>query len=157
MTRMARLGLTVSFFSAHIHFWGDRHHDTFLGPDRAARISPAASAERLGVRYTIHNDASVTPTRPLHLAHCAVNRQTASGRRLGEAERISVLSALKAQTIDAAWQVFREKERGSITPGKIADFAILNQNPLNPDNQLTDCTVLQTIRRGRTAFYKNFT
>ncbi len=152
LARMARLGVTVSFFSAHIHFWGDRHYDTFLGPERAERISAAASAERHGVRYTLHNDASVTPTRPLHLAHCAVNRRTAGGRVLGEAEKISIMSALKAQTITAAWQVFQEDVRGSITPGKLADLAILNTNPIDDPECLEHCKVHQTIRRGRTAY-----
>ncbi|MDA7965460.1 amidohydrolase [Ruegeria sp.] len=152
LQRMARLGITVSFFSAHVHFWGDRHYDTFLGPERAERISPAASAERFGVRYTIHNDASVTPTRPIHLAHCAVNRFTASGRLLGEAQRISVLSALRAQTIDAAWQVFKEDTRGSIEPGKIADFAILSRNPLDDSARLTDTQVEETIRYGKPVY-----
>lgn len=150
--RMVDLGVTVSFFSAHIHFWGDRHYDTILGPERACRISPAASAERLGLRYTIHNDASVTPTRPLHLAHCAVNRQTAGGRLLGESEKISVLSALKAQTIDAAWQVFQEDVRGSISTGKLADFAILNANPIEIPENLNSVKVIKTIRRGQCAF-----
>ena len=152
MARMVRLGVTVSFFSAHIHFWGDRHYDTFLGPERAMRISPARSAERHGLRYTIHNDASVTPTRPLHLAHCAVNRRTASGRRLGEDERISVMSALRAQTIDAAWQVFQEAERGSIEAGKLADFAILDRDPLTDPDRIETCKVVETIRRGVTVF-----
>jgi predicted amidohydrolase YtcJ len=152
LQRMARLGMTVSFFSAHIHFWGDRHYDTFLGPERAERISPAASAERFGVRYTIHNDASVTPTRPIHLAHCAVNRLTASGRTLGQAQKVSALSALRAQTIDAAWQVFKEDERGSIEPGKLADFAILSRNPLETPDHLAETVVTTTIRRGRVVF-----
>lgn len=152
LQRMARLGMTVSFFSAHIHFWGDRHYDTFLGPERAERISPAASAERFGVRYTIHNDASVTPTRPIHLAHCAVNRRTASGRILGQAQKVSALSALRAQTIDAAWQVFKEDERGSIEPGKLADFAILSRNPLEAPEQLAKTKVTTTIRRGVVVF-----
>ena len=152
MARMVKMGVTVSFFSAHIHFWGDRHHDTFLGPERAARISPAASAERHGLRYTLHNDASVTPTRPLHLAHCAVNRRTASGRLLGTGEKISVLSALKAQTIDAAWQVFQDGERGSIREGKLADFAILAMNPLENAHRLEECAVAATIRRGRRVY-----
>lgn len=150
--RMARLGVTVSFFAAHIHFWGDRHYDTFLGPDRSTRISPAASAERFGVRYTLHNDASVTPTRPIHLTHCAVNRKTASGRTLGEGEKISVLSALKAQTIDAAWQVFQEGMRGSIASGKLADFAVLDANPLDDPGKVADLSVVQTIRRGKVVY-----
>ena len=152
LERMARLGVTVSFFSAHIHFWGDRHYDTFLGPERAKRISPAASAERYGVRYTIHNDASVTPTRPIHLAHCAVNRLTASGRLLGEDQKVSVMSALRAQTIDAAWQVFEESRRGSIEAGKLADFAVLSRSPMNAPERLFETQVVQTIRRGQLVF-----
>ncbi|CUI00604.1 amidohydrolase [Leisingera aquaemixtae] len=152
LQQMAKLGITVSFFPAHVHFWGDRHYDTFLGPERAERISPCASAERYGVRYTIHNDASVTPTRPIHLAHCAVNRLTASGRRLGEAQRISALSALRAQTIDAAWQVFQEGTRGSIEPGKLADLAVLNRNPLEDPDRIETTKVTRTIRRGRTVW-----
>lgn len=152
LERMARLGLTVSFFPAHVFFWGDRHYDTFLGPERAERISPAASAERYGVRYTIHNDASVTPTRPIHLAHCAVNRKSASGRVLGEDQKISVISALRAQTIEAAWQVFKEDQRGSIEPGKIADFVVLSRNPLHDPDRLSDTVVLETIRYGERVF-----
>ncbi|MBI1495516.1 amidohydrolase [Halocynthiibacter styelae] len=151
LQRMARIGMTVSFFSAHIHFWGDRHYENFLGPKRAENISPAASAEKFGVRYTLHNDAAVTPTRPIHLAHCAVNRVTASGRVLGESQKISVLSALRAQTIDAAWQVFQEKTRGSIEPGKIADFVILSRDPREDVDRLQETRVIATIRKGETA------
>ena len=152
LERMAQLGMTVSFFSAHIHFWGDRHYDTFLGPERAERISPAASAERFGLRYTLHNDASVTATRPIHLAHCAVNRLTASGRKLGEDQKISVQSALRAQTIDAAWQVFQEDLRGSIESGKLADFAILDRNPMTQGLSLEQTRVTKTIRRGQSVW-----
>ena len=150
--RMAELGITVSFFAAHIHYWGDLHYNKLLGPDRANRLSPAASAEHYGVRYTIHNDASVTPTRPIHLADCSVNRLTSGSRTLGEEQKISVLSAIRAQTIDAAWQVFQELERGSIETGKTADFAILSRNPLIDKNNLKLTRVVKTIRRGRSVY-----
>lgn len=152
LERSARLGVTVSFFSAHVFFWGDSHNDTHLGPERANRISPAASAERLGVRYTIHNDAPVTHTRPIHLSHCAVNRLTASGRVLGKEQGVSVMSALRAQTIDAAWQVFQEDVRGSIEPGKLADLAILNRNPLEEPKNILETKVTTTVRRGQIVF-----
>lgn len=152
LQRMSQLGVTVSFFSAHIHYWGDKHANTFLGSERANRISPAASAEKYGVRYTLHNDASVTPTRPLHLVHCAVNRLTASGQQLGEGEKISVQSALRAVTIDAAWQVFQEKERGSIEPGKLADLVVLSRNPLLEPAHIESTTVTSTIRRGKLVY-----
>jgi predicted amidohydrolase YtcJ len=81
---------------------------------------------------------------------CAVNRKTVGGRILGEHQKISPLSALRAQTIDAAWQVFKENERGSIEQGKRADFAILSANPLTWDTEkLNEIRVVQTIRYGR--------
>lgn len=152
LERMAKLGMTVSFFSAHIYFWGDLHYETILGPERAERISPAASAQQHGIRFTIHNDASVTPTRPLHLAQCAVERQTYGGRVLGEDQKISRLSALRALTIDAAWQVFEETNRGSIQSDKLADLVILSENPLKTTKPLNEIRVHQTIRRGKIAY-----
>ncbi|HUS55622.1 MAG TPA: amidohydrolase, partial [Thermohalobaculum sp.] len=141
LDRIARLGVTVSFFSAHVYFWGEMHHDVFLGPERAARISPARSALDRGIRITLHNDASVTPTRPLHLMWCAVERQTAVGRILGPEQRITPEEALRAHTIDAAWQVFQEHDRGSIETGKRADFAVLSDDPLTTAKPLKDIVV----------------
>jgi len=152
MDRIAQLGVTISFFSAHIYYWGDRHYDTFLGPERAERLSPAASAARRGIRFTIHNDASVTPTRPLHLISCAVNRRTLTGRVLGEDQRISAELALRAHTIDAAWQVFEEDNRGSLESGKFADFAVLSGNPLEQPDRVQELKVTATYRRGRPVY-----
>ncbi|MDX6751220.1 amidohydrolase [Geminicoccaceae bacterium 1502E] len=147
---MKELGVTVSFFSYHVYVWGDRHRDVFMGPERAARISPAASATARGIRYTVHNDTPVTPMRPLPLMWAAVNRLTASGEVLGPEQRISVLQALRAHTIDAAWQVFLEDEIGSIEPGKRADLVILDRNPLEDPAGLKDIRVLETIIDGET-------
>jgi predicted amidohydrolase YtcJ len=148
LDRMERLGVSVSLFSAHVYFWGDKHRDVFLGPERAARIDPARSALDRGIRITIHNDAPVTPTRPLHLMWCAVARETSSGQILGPEQQITPEEALRAHTIDAAWQVFQEHERGSIEPGKRADFTILSGDPLTTGKPLKDVRVLETIIRG---------
>ena len=152
LERCARLGVTVSFFPAHVRFWGDKHYSELLGPDRAQNISPARWAEEAGVRFTIHNDAAVTPTRPLQLIHTAVNRLTLTGRLLGPNQRISVLSALRAHTIDAAWQVFQEDERGSIEPGKLADLVVLDANPLDHPARIEQIGVIETWRRGRAVY-----
>lgn len=149
---MKELGVTVSFFSYHVHVWGDRHRDIFMGPERASRISPAASASARGIRYTLHNDTPVTPMRPLPLMWAAVNRLTASGEVLGPEQRISPLQALRAHTIDAAWQVFLEDEIGSIEPGKRADLVILDRNPLDDPAGLRDIRVLETIIDGETVY-----
>jgi predicted amidohydrolase YtcJ len=152
LDRMARLGISVSLFSAHVYYWGDKHREVFLGPERAARIDPARSALDRGIRITIHNDAPVTPTRPLHLMWCAVERQTSSGQSLGPTERITPEEALRAHTIDAAWQVFQEAERGSIEPGKRADFTVLSEDPLTTATPLKDLSVAETIILGESVW-----
>lgn len=155
LDRMARLGVTVSFFSAHVYFWGEMHRDVFLGPERAARISPARAALDRGIRITLHNDAPVTPTRPLNLMWNAVVRETAKGAILGPEQRITPEEALRAHTIDAAWQVFQDHDRGSIEPGKRADFAILSDDPLSTTKPLKDITVEETIAAGKTIFKRS--
>lgn len=152
LDRMKNLGLTPSFFPAHIHYWGDVHCEITVGPERAARLSPAGSAVRKGMRFTIHNDATVTPTLPLHLMWCAVNRTTTSGVQLGKDQCITPLQALRAHTLDAAWQVFLDHERGSIEPGKRADFVILAENPLDNPEGIKDIAVEQTVVLGETVY-----
>lgn len=150
LDRMKKLGVTPSFFVAHVYYWGDRHSNLFLGPERAARISPLASALRRGLRFTLHNDTPVTPVDPLHLVWCAVNRVTRAGAVLGPDQRIAALAALRAVTIDAAWQNFDETSRGSIEPGKIADLVILAENPLAvPPVRIRDIAILETFLAGR--------
>ena len=115
---------------AHVYDWGDRHRDIFLGPERAARISPLAGSLRHHLRFTLHNDTSVTPVNPIMLVWTAVNRITSSGKVLGKDETIPVMDALRAVTSEAAWQNFEEKDRGSIEPGKFADMVVIDRNYL---------------------------
>lgn len=134
---MKDLGVTPSFFNGHVYYWGDRHRDIFLGPQRAARISPLKSAMDRGIRFTLHNDTPVTPVNPLLLVQTAVTRMTRGGSVLGPDQRIPLMQALRAVTIDAAWQNFEEKERGSIEPGKFADLIILNGKEFDPGQSIT--------------------
>ena len=131
--RMAALGMSANIFSNHIFYWGDQHRDTTVGPDRAARMDACATADREGVRYSIHSDASVTPLGSLHTVWCAVNRVTASGDVLGPDERITVDRALQAVTVDAAHQLRLDHELGTIQAGKLADFVALGADPRDVD------------------------
>ncbi|MBL8179341.1 MAG: amidohydrolase [Bryobacterales bacterium] len=156
LDRMRQLGVTPSFFEAHVYYWGDRHRDIFLGPTRAARISPLASALRKGIRFTLHNDTPVTPVDPLLLVWAAVNRGTTSGTVLGPDQRISTLEALRAVTSDAAWQNFQEDERGSIEPGHVADFVILDRNPLAiAPAGIRDIQIVETILGGKSIYRRD--
>jgi predicted amidohydrolase YtcJ len=155
LDQMRELGITPSFFVGHVYYWGDRHERLFLGPDRAARISPLASAAKRGIRFTIHNDTPVTPVDPLLLVWCSVNRTTKSGKTLGTHERITPYAALRAITIDAAWQNFEDKSKGSIEPGKLADLVVLAENPLAIDpSKLKEIAILETIVGGESCYKK---
>ena len=152
---MKRLGITPSFFVGHVYYWGDRHRDIFLGPTRAARISPLKSALNRGIRFSIHNDTPVTPVDPLLLVWNAVNRTTRDGQVLGAEQRIGVMQALRAVTSDAAWQNFDENTRGSIEEGKAADFVVLDRNPLNvPPMEIRNIAVTETIVGGEPVWKK---
>jgi predicted amidohydrolase YtcJ len=152
LDRMADLGVIPSFFSLHTYYWGDRHREIFMGPERAARMSPARSASERGLRFTIHTDCPVVPMEPLRLVWAAVNRRSTSGACIGEAERIDPTRALRAVTIDAAYQHFEEGDKGSLEVGKLADMVILDRSPLDDPEQIDRIRVVETIVGGRTAY-----
>jgi predicted amidohydrolase YtcJ len=153
LERMKSLSITPSFFVGHVYYWGDRHRELFLGPERAARISPLASAAGLGIRFTLHDDTPVTPVNPLQLVWVAANRLTTGGRVLGTEQRIDVERALRAVTADAAWQNFEEDIKGTLAPGKLADFCILNGNPLTVERStIRDLRIVETVVGGKTIY-----
>jgi predicted amidohydrolase YtcJ len=154
LERMKELGVTPSFFSAHVYYWGDRHRDIFLGPERAARISPAASAGALGIRFTTHLDTPIVPIDSMLQLWTPVARETSSGRILGPEERVPVERALRAMTSDAAWQLRLEEKLGSIEPGKLADLVILSENPLDYGGNLRDIQIERTLVGGVTIYEK---
>jgi len=154
LERMKKLGVTPSFFSAHVYYWGDRHRDLFLGPERAARISPAASAVALGLPFTTHLDTPIVPIDSMLQLWTPVARETSSGQALGPEERVSVEQALRAMTSDAAWQLRLEEQIGSIEPGKLADLVILSENPFDHDGDLRDIRIERTLVGGVTIYEK---
>ena len=147
--RMAALGMCANIFSNHIYYWGDQHRDSTVGPERAARMDACATALREGVSFSIHSDAPITPMGHLHTAWCAVNRLTSTGQVLGPEERIGVHDAMAAITINAAYQLKLDHEMGSIESGKVADFAVLEEDPLEVDPlRLKDIGVWGTVLGG---------
>ena len=130
LDRIKRLGVVPSFFVVHTYFWGDRHYEMFLGQDRAERISPLRSALKRGIPFSNHNDTFVTPIDPLLSVWSAVNRRTSGGRILGENQTLPVMVALRSGTSGAASEACEERIKGSLVPGELADFVILEANPL---------------------------
>ena len=90
---------------------------------------------------------------PMRLIWSAVNRITTSGQVLGSEQRISPIDALRATTINSAYENFEEKERGSIEIGKWADFVVLSANPVSVDPMtIKDIKVLRTVVEGKTVY-----
>ncbi|MDX1377139.1 MAG: amidohydrolase, partial [Burkholderiales bacterium] len=148
--RMKALGACVNLFPNHHFYWGDQHYAMTVGPERAERMNACASALAAGVPLAIHSDAPVTPLGPLFTAWCAVNRRTARGRVLGAHERIGVEQALRTITLGAAYTLRLDHEIGSIECGKRADFAVLEDDPLEAGAEgLKDVRVWGTVQDGR--------
>ena len=152
----ANQGLVPSFFPIHVQFWGDRHRDIFLGPERAGRINPARSALDRGMKVTLHHDAPVAGIDILNVVSAAVNRRTTSGKLLGPEQAITPYEALRAVTKDAAWQYFEEHRKGTLEAGKLADMVILSEDPLAVDRMRIDqIEVVETIKEGKTVHAQN--
>ncbi|CAF4331864.1 unnamed protein product [Didymodactylos carnosus] len=141
------LNIIPSFFEAHTFYWGDWHRTETLGEQRAKFISPLRYVYDEQMRFSIHSDAPIIPPDHMFLIWAAVNRQTRSGIVLGADQCITAFEALKACTINAAYQYFEENIKGSITLNKYADLTILSENPTKVDsNKIKDIVVLQTIK-----------
>lgn len=154
LPKLKELAILPSFFPMHTYYWGDWHRSSVLGPERAERISPCHSARKLGMIFTSHHDAPVANPDSIRVLSATVTRVTRSGYVLGPEERVDTLTALKAMTIWPAVQYFEEATKGSIEPGKLADFVILSGNPLavKPEELIT-LKVVETIKEG-TSVYK---
>jgi predicted amidohydrolase YtcJ len=150
---LVELKATLTFQVAHNFYFGDFHREQIYGPARTARLNPAQSALQRGLSVSIHHDSPVHPIDQFTLIWAAVNRLTRSGQVIGEAQKLTVLQALRASTIEAAYQFFEEDRKGSIEVGKLADLIILSQNPLEIDPlQLRNIQVLETIKEGETVY-----
>lgn len=149
---MARLGVTPSFFLAHVYHWGDVHLEN-LGMERARRISPVREALENQIPFTLHQDAPVIPPNMMETLWCAVNRKTKSGVVLGGEQKLSVYQALQAITVNAAKQYGEEQEKGTIAAGKRADFVILDKDPLKAElEEIRRIQVKMTVKDGQTIY-----
>ena len=153
LDKMKELGIIPSYFSTHTFYWGDWHRDSVFGPDRAMRISPTKSTLERDMPFTVHNDAPVVPPDMIRLLWSTTNRLTRSGKVLGPNQRISTYDALKAITINAAYQHFEDDIKGSIEVGKLADLVVLSADPLSiPSESLLNLQIISTFSHGKEIF-----
>ena len=153
--RMQALEVFPSLFPMHTFYWGDWHRDHTVGPALADDISPTGWVRQRGMMFGTHHDAPVAFPDSMRVLDATVTRRSRSGDIIGPTQRVDVMTALKAMTIWPAWQHFEEGSKGSITPGKLADFVILSDDPSAVDPETLDqLQVLVTIKEDKVVFEK---
>ncbi|MGI9530160.1 amidohydrolase, partial [Lutimonas sp.] len=144
-----------SFFPMHTFYWGDWHVNSVLGKERAYKISPTNTALKKGLKFTSHHDAPVALPSSIRVLSATVTRVSRSGQIIGPDERVSAYHGLKALTDWAAYQHFEESTKGTIEIGKVADFIILDKNPLKIDPmELENLEVVATYKGGKAVYNK---
>jgi len=158
--RAARLGVLVDTQPA----WYYKDADALakaLGGERLAHFVGLATWRRAGVHVAINTDHmfgldpndALNPFNPLLTIYTATTRRTESGNIVSGGETVSREDALRMMTRDAARFSFDEKNRGSIEPGKVGDFVVLDENPLTCDaDRLRSIRPDLTVVGGRVAF-----
>ncbi|WP_309105057.1 amidohydrolase [Microbacterium sp.] len=147
--RAAAIGVTVSLFVDHITYWGEVLVDDLFGPERGGAWADAGAAFAAGHRATFHNDGWVTPNEPFRNMAVAETRTTRNGYRMPAGTPVTREQALRAQTANAAWQLFSEHEVGELTPGLFADFIVVDRDPVTvPAAELAQTVVRATYLAG---------
>jgi predicted amidohydrolase YtcJ len=149
--RAAALGIVVAAQPGMLSILGDGFAEAL--PERSDELYAYASWRRAGIRVAGSSDAPVITADPLVGIRDAVLRRTSGGRVLGPGEKLAVSDALAMYTTEAAFAMHRERDIGSLEPGKLADFVVLDRNPLDVEpERIPGIRVLATVVGGQPVF-----
>jgi predicted amidohydrolase YtcJ len=128
--------------------------DEVLGIERAERQFPLRTLLDAGVHVSLSSDTPVTAPDWLQGVEAAVLRKSkASGTVRGPAERITAREAIRLYTMGGAWQDHMERHKGSLEPGKLADFCVLDRDILSvPPDEIHTLRNLGTVVGGRVVY-----
>lgn len=151
--RMKRLGLQLSVQN-HLYLAGPSLV-RYWGPKRAARTTPVRDFVEQGFVVAGGSDSPVVPYPPMWVYYHFVTRGTLQGGVLGPDQRVSREQALRLLTIGNARFTGEEPIKGSIEPGKLADFAILSEDPITaPEDRIEKIEALLTAVGGKVVWRK---
>ena len=133
-----------------------RWAESRIGHDRASRTYAFRTFLDHGVRLALGTDWNVAPLNPMLSLYAAVTRTTLDGKNPNgwfPEQKITVREAIEAYTVGSAYAEFQEKEKGSITAGKLADMMLLSEDVLNIDSaKIRDVRVLKTWVGGKLTY-----
>jgi len=152
--RLASLGIMVVTQPSFIYYNGERYLRT-VSASNLKHLYPIATLVKNGVKVASSSDCPIAPPNPLMGIYAATSRIADSGERILPEERITPEEALKMYTEVAAKTSFDEKNKGTISPGKLADLVVLNGDPTKlPINEIKDIKVEMTILDGEVVWDK---
>jgi predicted amidohydrolase YtcJ len=137
----------------HSYMWEYGEILASYGAERLAMMHAYRTAIAMGIPVAGHSDSPVSAAYPLRRIQDMVTRKDSSGVLRGENQRISVDEAIKVWTLDGAYATFEENIKGSITPGKLADFVVLEKDPRTvPPDTIKDIVLEATYLGGEKVY-----
>jgi predicted amidohydrolase YtcJ len=151
LKRIRKTGVVPAPFYTYAHYHGNKWLE--YGEEMMESMFAHRSFLDYGIPVAPASDFTPGPFEPMMAIQSMVTRKDTQGRVWGPSQRISVTEAMRICTMNGAYASFEEDIKGSLTPGKLADIAILEKDPhdVDPDS-IADIKVLRTILGGRTTF-----
>ena len=149
LARIKAAGVVPTPFYTYAHYHGEKWGE--YGGERMNWMFAHRSFLDAGIPVAPASDYTPGPFEPLMAIQSMVTRKDTAGRVWGATQRVSVDEALRICTVNGAYASFEEGIKGSLTPGKLADFVILERDPHDVDpDRIVDIRVLRTVLGGRT-------
>jgi predicted amidohydrolase YtcJ len=137
----------------HSYMWEYGNILVSYGPQRLSMMHAYRTAIDMGIHVAGHSDSPISAADPLLRIQDMVTRASSQGTVNGPNQRVSVDEAIKVWTLDGAYATFEENIKGSITPGKLADFVVLEKDPrLVQPNAIKDIVLEATYLGGQKVY-----
>ena len=151
LQRIKAAGVVPTPFYTYAHYHGNKWAE--YGEDMMESMFAHRSFLDYGIPVAPASDFTPGPFEPMMAIQSMVTRKDLQGRVWGPSQRITVTEAMRICTVHGAYASFEEDIKGSISPGKLADIVILEQDPHGVDPEsISEIKVLRTILGGRTTF-----
>ncbi|MDH3222103.1 MAG: amidohydrolase [Gemmatimonadota bacterium] len=151
LTRIKAVGAVPTPFYTYVHYHGNKWVE--YGPEKMEWMFAHRSFLDHDIPVAPASDYTPGPWEPLMAIQSMVTRKDFDGRIWGGNQRITVAEALRICTMGGAYASFEEGSKGSITPGKLADFVILDGDPHDTDpDAIKEIPVLMTVAGGRVTY-----
>jgi hypothetical protein len=149
LERIKATGSIPTPFWTYVHYHGEKWKE--YGPQKMRWMFAHRSVLDYGIRVPGASDYPPGPFEPLMAIQSMVTRRDVEGRVWGENQKVTLDEALRIATLHGAYASYEEKAKGSITPGKLSDFVILEKDPHDvPVDEIQRIRIVRTVVGGRT-------